>query len=296
MHMKLQIHSLIARLAAPLVALGLALSPLAAQASGESLKLDRFPTEKLNNEAALQNGAKLFVNYCLNCHSASLMRYNRLQDIGLTDVQIRDNLLFTGTKVGDTMKTSMSVADAKSWFGALPPDLSVTARSRASADGSGADWLYTYLRSFYRDTSRATGWNNSIFPNVGMPHVLWELQGTRGATIEETKSDKGDGHGHGFAKTVISLGADGIRTEKTEKLTGGHPHEGTEISLTPAVGGKLSQADYDGQIADLVAYMTYMSDPSAKTRQRLGTWVLLFLTLFTALAWWLNKEYWKDVK
>jgi ubiquinol-cytochrome c reductase cytochrome c1 subunit len=194
------------------------------------------------------------------------------------------------------MKTSMSVADAKSWFGALPPDLSVTARSRASADGSGADWLYTYLRSFYRDTSRATGWNNSIFPNVGMPHVLWELQGTRGATIEETKSDKGDGHGHGFAKTVISLGADGIRSEKTEKLEGGHPHEGTEISLTPAVGGKLSQADYDGQIADLVAYMTYMSDPSAKSRQRLGTWVLLFLTLFTALAWWLNKEYWKDVK
>jgi ubiquinol-cytochrome c reductase cytochrome c1 subunit len=129
-----------------------------------------------------------------------------------------------------------------------------------------------------------------------MPHVLWELQGTRGATIEETKSDKGAGQGHGFAKTVISLGADGIRTEKTEKLEGGHPHEGTEISLTPAVGGKLNQADYDGQIADLVAYMTYMSDPSAKTRQRLGTSVLLFLSLFTALAWWLNKEYWKDVK
>jgi ubiquinol-cytochrome c reductase cytochrome c1 subunit len=288
-----------ARLAACLMAIGMALAPAVSQASGEAIRLDHFPTDKLNDQAALQNGAKLFVNYCLNCHSANLMRYNRLTDIGLTEAQIKDNLLFTGTKVGDTMKTAMSAADAKAWFGALPPDLSVTARSRASADGSGPDWLYTYLRSYYRDGSKATGWNNVVFPNVGMPHVLWELQGVRGATIEETKAVK-DGtqgkDGHGFARTVISLGADGQRTERTEKIEGGHPHEGTEIKLGTPAGGKLTQAAYDEQIADLVAYLTYMADPSAKTRVRLGTWVLIFLSLFTLLAWWLNREFWKDVK
>jgi ubiquinol-cytochrome c reductase cytochrome c1 subunit len=127
--------------------------------------------------AALQNGAKVFVNYCLNCHSASYMRYNRLKDIGLSDDQVRDNLLFTADKVGELMRISMQRNDAKVWFGAAPPDLTVIARARASEHGSGADWLYTYLRSFYRDDSRPTGWNNVIFENVGMPHVLWDLQG-----------------------------------------------------------------------------------------------------------------------
>lgn len=274
------------------------LAPTAALASGEAVRLDRFPTEKLNDEGSLQNGAKLFVNYCLGCHSAQLMRYNRLTDLGLNEAQIKDNLLFTGTKVGDTMRIAMAPADAKAWFGALPPDLSVNARARASGSGSGSDWLYTYLRSFYRDSTRATGWNNAIFPNVGMPHVLWELQGSRGADIEEIKpvKDEAAGGAHTFARTLISYGTDGARTEKTEKITEGHPHEGTDIKLTAATGGKLSQAEYDGQIADLTAYLTYMADPSAKTRVRLGTWVLIFLSIFSLLAWWLNREYWKDIK
>lgn len=151
-------------------------APLLAFGAGAELHLDRAP-DKANDMAALQNGAKIFVNYCLNCHSASYMRYNRLKDIGLNDVQIKDNLLFTAEKVGEPMKIAMQRADAKVWFGAAPPDLTVIARARASEFGSGADWLYTYLRGFYRDDKRPTGWNNVVFENVGMPHVLWELQG-----------------------------------------------------------------------------------------------------------------------
>jgi ubiquinol-cytochrome c reductase cytochrome c1 subunit len=150
--------------------------PVLAFASGAELRLDRAP-DRSNDTGALQNGAKVFINYCLNCHSASSMRYNRLREIGLTDDQIRSNLMFTADKVGELMKTSMRREDAKVWFGAAPPDLTVIARARASEFGSGADWLYTYLRTFYRDTSRPTGWNNIVFENVGMPHVLWELQG-----------------------------------------------------------------------------------------------------------------------
>ena len=151
-------------------------APMLAFAAGAKLHLDAAP-DKANDMAALQNGAKVFVNYCLNCHSASYMRYNRLKDIGLSDDQIRDNLMFTADKVGEPMRIAMRRDEAKAWFGAAPPDLTVIARARASEHGSGADWLYTYLRSFYRDESRPTGWNNVIFENVGMPHVLWDLQG-----------------------------------------------------------------------------------------------------------------------
>lgn len=148
-----------------------------AQAAGGALVLDKFPKERVSDLAALQNGAKLFVNYCLSCHSAAFMRYNRLKDIGLTEQQIKDNLLFTQDKVGELMTIAMRRAEAKQWFGAAPPDLTVIARARASEFGSGSDWLYTYLRGFYRDDARPTGWNNTVFANVGMPHVLWELQG-----------------------------------------------------------------------------------------------------------------------
>jgi ubiquinol-cytochrome c reductase cytochrome c1 subunit len=273
-------------------------TPLAAVAAGGGVPLDPFPTAKLTDPAALQNGARLFVNYCLGCHSLGLMRYNRLTDLGLTEAQIRDNLMFTGQKVGDQMRIAMTAGDAKQWFGALPPDLSLTARSRSSPDGSGSDWLFSFLRSFYRDDTRATGWNNAVFAAVGMPHVLWELQGSRGATFEEVKAvrDEKTGAVTGHTRTRTTFDTQGQRTEKTEKLTGGHPHEGTVVRLSPAVGGTLTQAQFDGQIADLVAFLTYVSDPSAKTRVRLGTWVLMFLSLFAVMAWWLNREYWKDVK
>jgi ubiquinol-cytochrome c reductase cytochrome c1 subunit len=286
---------LLKKLAAALpFALGLSL----AQASGGGYPLDHFPLEKLTDQGALQNGAKLFVNYCLNCHSASSMRYNRLTDIGLTEEQIKKNLLFTGEKVGDQMRIALTPTDAKAWFGALPPDLSVIARARASGEGSGADWLYTYLRTYFRDAGRPTGWNNAVFESVGMPHVLWELQGSRGATIEEIRAvkDEKTGAPTGFAKVTVSFDAAGRRSEKTEKLEGTSHHESRTVTLGKAAGGMLAQPQYDDAVADLVAYVTYMSDPSAKTRTRLGVWVLLFLSLFTVFAWWLNKEYWKDIK
>jgi ubiquinol-cytochrome c reductase cytochrome c1 subunit len=150
--------------------------PALAFASGAELHLDHAP-DRSGDKAALQNGAKVFVNYCLNCHSASYMRYNRLKDIGLTEQQIKGNLLFTADKVGEPMSVAMRGAEAKQWFGVAPPDLTIIARARSSEFGPGADWLYTYLRTFYRDESRPTGWNNKVFENVGMPHVLWELQG-----------------------------------------------------------------------------------------------------------------------
>lgn len=151
-------------------------APLLAFASGASIHLDRAPDVQ-GDKAALQSGAKTFVNYCLNCHGASYVRYNRLTELGLSEQQVKENLMFTAEKIGEQMRVAGRAAEQKQWFGATPPDLSLIARSRASEDGSGADWLYTYLRSFYRDEKRPTGWNNTVFENVGMPHVLWELQG-----------------------------------------------------------------------------------------------------------------------
>lgn len=243
----------------------LAFAPVLALAN-EGFPLDRAP-DRSTDMAALQNGAKLFVNYCLNCHSASAMRYNRLRDIGLTEDQIRNNLLFTGEKVGDLMKNTMTAKDAKAWFGAVPPDLSVIARAKASEAGSGPDWLYTYLRSYYKDDSRPTGWNNMVFPNVGMPHVLWELQGVRSAKFVEEK----DPHDE----------------SKTE-----HKFEGFE-TVTP---GKLTTIEYDNAVGDLVAYLQWMGEPAQSTRKRLGVWVVLFMAVLATLAWRLNASYWKEVK
>jgi ubiquinol-cytochrome c reductase cytochrome c1 subunit len=244
----------------------LAFVPALALASGGGYPLDRAP-ERSTDLPALQNGAKLFVNYCLNCHSAVSMRYNRLRDLGLTEDQIKSNLLFTGEKIGELMKTSLSAKDAKEWFGAVPPDLSVIARAKASADGSGADWLYTYLRTYYKDDSRPTGWNNMVFPNVGMPHALWELQGVRGAKFEEVK----DAH-------------DASKTE--------HKFAGFE-TLTP---GKMTAVEYDNAIGDLVAYLQWMGEPAQNDRKRLGVMVVLFMFCLSILAWRLNASYWKEVK
>jgi ubiquinol-cytochrome c reductase cytochrome c1 subunit len=232
---------------------------------------DRFPVERVTNEAALQTGAKLFVNYCLNCHSASYMRYNRLHDIGLTDTQIQKNLIFTSdtsgkpTPVGELMKVSMDPKQAEEWFGVVPPDLSVIARSRAGEKGSGADYLYTYLRSFYADPTRPTGWNNRVFPNVGMPHVLWQLQGTQVPVYGEQEGEDG---------------------KKEQVMTG----------LQLATPGTLSRAEYNEQVADLVAYLQWMGEPAQDFRVRLGVWVVLFLFLFTIITWRLNASFWKDVK
>ena len=249
-----------------LTAVGLSLGG-AALANEGGPAWDKFPANRISDVAALQNGAKLFVNYCLNCHSAAYMRYNRLKDIGLTDEQIKKNLVFAGEKVGDLMTVSLNPKDAKEWFGAQPPDLSVIARSRAGANGSGADYLYTYMRGFYRDETRPTGWNNLVFPAVGMPHVLWELQGEQ-RPVYEVKPDP-----HDHAKTT-------------------HEFKGFELTKP----GKLSKADYDIAVADLVAYLQWMGEPAQTQRFRMGVWVLIFLTVFTTIAWRLNASYWKDIK
>ncbi|MFL6659357.1 MAG: cytochrome c1, partial [Massilia sp.] len=163
----------------------LALLPGLAFANSGGHPLDKAPERTSMN--SLQNGARLFVNHCLNCHSAVSMRYNRLRDLGLTDEQIKTNLLFSADKVGEMMTTSLRPADAKAWFGVVPPDLSVIARAKASSAGTGGDYLYTYLRTFYKDDTRPTGWNNLVVPNVAMPHVMWQQQGVRTVKMVEEK-------------------------------------------------------------------------------------------------------------
>ena len=226
---------------------------------------DKFPVEKVTDNASLQHGAKLFVNYCMNCHAASYLRFNRMTEIGLTEEQIKSNLLVGTDKVGETMKVALDAKQATEWFGATPPDLSVIARSRSAAgQGSGADYLYTYLRTYYRDDSKPTGWNNLAFPSVGMPHVLWELQGERKPVFA-----KAGGPGH-----------------EAEVFTG------WEVTKP----GSLDAREYDLAVADLVAFLQWAAEPVQKSRERLGLWVLLFLFVFTLIAWRLNAAYWKDIK
>lgn len=248
------------------ILLGLALSLgliTAATAAGPAVTLDKAP-KRTNDMAALQNGAKLFVNYCLSCHSAAFMRYNRLRDIGLTDKQIAENLTFTTDKIGDTMKASIDPKQAKAWFGANPPDLTLVARSRSSSAGTGADYIYTLLRTYYRDPQKPTGWNNKTFPNIGMPHPLWELQGEQRPVYQKVES-----RGH---EVEVVKGWEQVKP------------------------GKLSQAEYDQNVGDLVAYLQWMAEPAQNSRVRIGVWVLIFLAAFTVVAWRLNAAYWKDVK
>ena len=248
-----------------LLALGL---HAGASANEGGYNWDRFPVDKLTDVPALQNGARLFVNYCLNCHSAAYMRYNRMRDIGLTEDQIKKNLLFTNEKVGDTMKAALDPKQAKEWFGTQPPDLSVIARSRAEiGKGSGADYLYTYLRTFYRDDTRPTGWNNLAFPDVAMPHALWELQGQRVARFVDVKDP------HEAGRTT-------------------HRFEAFE-QLSP---GRQTALEYDESVADLVAFMQWMAEPAQNTRIRIGVWVLMFLGVLTLFVWRLNAVYWRSVK
>jgi len=237
-------------------------------AASGGIAWDKFPQERVTDMAALQNGAKLFVNHCLNCHAAAFMRFNRMRDIGLTEDQIKANLIFTGGKVGDTMKVALDPKDAKAWFGGVPPDLTLIARSRSAAGkGSGADYIYTYLRTYYRDETKPTGWNNLAFPGVGMPHVLWELQGQQRAVFVDQKD----------------------------------PHDATKVLQTfknfePITAGTMTTAEYNNSIADLVAFLQWMSEPVQNDRKRLGVWVLLFLAVFTVIAWRLNAVFWKDIK
>ena len=228
-------------------------APLAGWAAGGGYRLDRAPIEP-TDLLSLQAGARTFVNYCLNCHSAQYMRYNRLTDLGLTEAQIRDNLILTDAKVGDTMKVALTSKDGKTMFGAAPPDLSVIGRSRS------ADWLYTYLRTFYRDEKSPTGWNNAAFPQVAMPHALWTLQGERGLEVVAAK-------GHGAPE-----------------------YKWTQISA-----GTQDTVQFDTTVRDLVNFLVYMGEPSALSRRQIGIVSLFVLGLLFVFAYALKKEYWKDV-
>jgi ubiquinol-cytochrome c reductase cytochrome c1 subunit len=233
----------------------------AAMASEGGVRLDPAPVNQ-TDVVSLQRGARTFANYCLNCHGASLMRWNRLMELGLNESQITDNLIFTGVKVGDLMNVAMTRKDARKWFGAAPPDLSVIARAR------GADWLYSYLRGFYRDPARPTGWNNTVFENVGMPNPLWQLQGERVRVEQAAKGEEGkEGHGGGVAAVKYEMVKPG--------------------SLTPV--------QYDETVADLVNFLVYMGEPAATSRKQIGIFVLLFLLALWPLAYFLKREFWKDV-
>ncbi|MCP3670929.1 MAG: cytochrome c1 [Gammaproteobacteria bacterium] len=231
----------------------LATVPVLSMAAGGGVHLDDADVDVTDTES-LQRGAKYFVNYCMGCHSAKYQRYNRMgRDLGLTDEEVKENLMFTTENIGDTMTIAMKPADAEKWFGVIPPDLSVTARSR------GVDWIYTYLRSFYVDESKPFGVNNLVFPDVGMPHVMWGMQGVQKAVYKEV-----DG------KKVV------------ERLEIAEP-------------GSMNTEEFDGAMRDLTAFLSYVGEPIQAKRRAMGKWVLLFIGVFFILAYLLKKEYWKDI-
>lgn len=213
----------------------------------------------LTDHAALQRGAKYFVNYCLSCHSLSAVRYNLFERLGLTPDQIRENLIFTGRKIGETMEVAMRPEDAKRWFGAPPPDLSVIARAR------GADWLYAYLTTFYLDDTRPTGVDNLAFPKVAMPNVIWQLQGQQAAVY-----------------------ADGATRPPSTDAPIDH--------LNLVQPGTMTPVEYARTARDLVGFLVYVGEPNKVQRQNLGLWVLSFLGLLFVVSYFLKKEYWKDVR
>ena len=210
----------------------------------------------IRDTAAIQRGAKWFVNYCFSCHSASYMRYKRLsEDLGLDEDQVQRNLVFADVKLGETMQIAMRPKDSEAWLGKTPPDLSLVARSR------GADWLFTYMKTFYMDESG--GWNNLALPNAAMPHVMWQLQGIQ-VPVWSTHED---GHGE---KAVI------------DHLT----------LLTP---GLQTPEEYEKTVRDLVTFLDYLSEPAKVKRKNIGIWVMLFLVLFAGVSYLLKAEYWRDV-
>lgn len=242
---------------------------------GPDVHMAPAPIRRLDDES-LQRGARTFINYCLTCHTAKYMRYNRLTDIGLSEQDIRDNLILTDAKIGDTMTIAMPAADAKAWFGAAPPDLSVEARVR------GVDWLYNYMNGFYRDPKSVTGWNNLLFHNVGMPHVLSELQGTKKAVVTE------------FEDHEKALGA-AIAVKGLVELAPAPGGKWTVTTLETDTPGTQSQVQYENTVADLVNYMDYMAEPAKNHRIRLGMYALLFLGILFVFVYALKREYWRDI-
>jgi ubiquinol-cytochrome c reductase cytochrome c1 subunit len=228
-------------------------------AAGGDLHLEKANND-VANTASLQRGARNVVNYCYGCHSAQYVRFNRVAtDLGLTEEQLQENLMFTGERPSDLMKNAMPTKDAERWFGRTPPDLSLIARAK------GTDYLYTFLKSFYIDPSRATGMNNTVLPGASMPHVLWELQGVQ----RKVEVGKADAHGD------------------IDKQ-----HTGFEL----VTKGKLSAEEYDQFVRDTVNFLDYIGEPMQMQRRKLGAGVLMFLLVFFGFTYYLKKEYWKDIK
>ena len=244
-------------------------------AAESGLRLETAPGRRLDNES-LQRGARDFVNYCLTCHSAQHMRYNRLTDLGLTEQQIKDNLMFATDKVGSTMTVAMRKSDAAAWFGAAPPDLSVEARVR------GADWLYSYLNAFYRDEKAPTGWNNLVLPNVAMPHALWMLQGVN-KLVETEYEDREKAEAAAIAAESLA---------KMERRPDGKYAVFTLAQESP---GSASPVEYQMFVADLVNYLVYMAEPARNERINIGIAALIFLGILFAFAYALKRDYWKDI-
>ncbi|KPJ87528.1 MAG: cytochrome C [Gammaproteobacteria bacterium SG8_11] len=234
-------------------------TPAVLWASSSGMKLDHANID-LNDVESLRRGAKYFADYCFNCHSIQFMRYSRIaKDLEIPEDEVAATMLFTGAKIGDAMNIALDQEDAKRWFGVAPPDLSVVSRSR------GVDWIYTYLRSFYKDESRPWGVNNAVFKDVAMPHVLWELQGLQEATTGTIKSSEG---------------------VESSVITG----------FTLVEKGKLSSEEFDNTVRDIVNFLAYVGEPTKTQRLSLGRWVLAFLVLYFVVMFLLKKEYWKDVK
>jgi len=233
--------------------------PFAAFAAGHGYPLQDAGTD-VSNLPSLQRGARNFVNYCLGCHSARYMRYSQLaQDLALTDDELQENLMFTGTRIYDAMVSSMPAEHARIWFGNAPPDLSLIARSR------GVDYVYTYLKSFYDDPSRPTGANNAVLPQTAMPDVLAVLQGRQKPRFESKPDEDGN--------VVQHL-----------------------VGMEPVSPGEMTAAEFEGFVRDTVTFLEYVSEPAKSQRRSLGVWVILYLLMFTAFTYFLKKEYWKDVK
>ena len=211
----------------------------------------------IRDTASLQRGAKWYVNYCMGCHSLSYVRYNRMaEDLELSEDMVMQNLVFSNAKFAETMEISMLPDQSMSWFGKTPPDLSLVGRSR------GPDWLYSYLKGFYQDENGA--WNNTLLPNLSMPNVLWTLQGIQTPVYRQETSESG------FTFDVID-----------------------HFELTTA--GTQSPAEFAETARDIAAFLDYAGEPAKLKRKNIGVWVILFLVLFTFVAYLLKAEYWRDV-
>ena len=244
----------------------LAATPMSMAVASGDAHYPKAPID-LRDQASLQRGAQIFMNYCISCHSAATLRYNRLTDIGLTEDQIKNNLIFTDAKVGDLVKAAMPANDAKEWFGVTPPDLSLIARSR------GADYLYAYMRGFYQDPSRPSGWNNTVFDKAAMPHILWEQGGYQAVDLDQNGQPILDEHGQ----------------PKLHWVQGG--------LHTRVNGNTADTTEYDNYVRDLVNFMVWVGEPAQQSRKRIGYLVLMYLlAVMLPLTYFLKKEYWKDVE